>query len=259
MSINQMKPYRCLTGLFVLLLVMSPISAIAAPRFTLNPSNTSVTNGSEFDVMMGVNSETEKVIGIDVVANFDSAKLEIVSIQKASIPDGGYNFTYTANSPIIKNDLGKFEVTLPSANSSVYEGTVANHDLLKITFRAKSLGTASVSFVCTAGSVTESNIINQSGSDVIDCSANQTGTYTIVAGAGGATTAPSPTATPTQIVTTESNNNDDDSDDSTNTSTTTTTTTTSQELPRTGSFETTVGVMLAGLLSLIVAKLWLKV
>ncbi|MBP9817552.1 hypothetical protein KBC75_02215 [Candidatus Shapirobacteria bacterium] len=235
----KLKKLTFLISAVMVGMLVSPVEAIAAPHFSLTPATTSVANGSQFDVVLGVDSGTEKVIGIDVAATFDSSKLEVVSIQKATIPDGGYNFTYTSSSPIIKNDVGKFEITLPSANSSVYEGVVANHDLLKITFRAKNTGVATVNLTCTPGSVTESNIINQSGADVVDCTSNQSGSYTITASSTTdttVTTAPTPTTT---------------SNSSTTTTTTTTSTSGSTELPRTGSVETTVIVMVVGLMSVI--------
>lgn len=194
-----------------------PVQAIAAPHLTLSPTTQTVANGSQFDVIMGIDSETEKVIGVDIVSTFDASKLEIVSVVKGNVPDNGYNFAFTSSSPIIKNDTGRLEVTLPSSNSSTYEGVTAKHDLLKVTFKAKATGTATVNYSCTAGSVTDSNIINQTGSDIINCAANSSGTYTITD--SGTASTPTPTVK----------------------ATTTTT------LPDTGVTETTIGLLVFGL------------
>ena len=206
----------------------TPAQALAAPHFTLSPTTKSVATGSQFDVVMGIDSGTEKVIGVDIVSTFDASKLEIVSVAKGNVPDTGYNFTYTASSPIIKNDVGRLEITLPSANSSVYEGVVAKHELLKVTFRAKAAGTAVVNYSCAAGSVTDSNIINQTGTDVVDCASNDSGSYTIADGsstpaASTTTTAPVPTTAAT--------------------------------LPSTGGVAETAGLMIFGL-SAVAAALW---
>jgi hypothetical protein len=220
-------------GAVVLAGLAVPVQALAAPRLTLSPTTQTVSNGSQFDVIIGVDSGTEKVIGIDIVSTFDASKLEIVSVSKGNVPDGGYSFTYTSSSPIIKNDTGRLEVTLPSANSSVYEGVVANHELLKVTFKAKAVGTAAVNYVCTAGSVTDSNIINQAGSDVVDCGSNSSGSYTITESSSS-----SPTSTPTLTPT------------PTTVGATPTTT-----LPDAGIVETTVGLLVFGL-STVAMALW---
>ncbi len=213
--------------------LVMPTKALAAPHLTLSPTTKTVTNGSQFDVVIGVNSETDKVIGIDIVSTFDASKLEIVSVSKGNVPDTGYSFTYSPSSPIINNSTGRLEVTLPSANSSVYEGVVANHELLKVTFKAKATGTATFNFVCAAGSVTDSNIINQSGSDVISCGSNNSGSYTINEGSN-------PTSVPTSISTPVP---------------TTPGTTPTTTLPDAGIVETTVGLLVFGL-STVAMALW---
>lgn len=206
-------------GVVTLAGLAMPVQAMAAPHLTLSPTTQTVANGSQFDVIMGIDSEAEKVIGVDIVSTFDASKLEIVSVVKGNVPDNGYNFAYTSASPIIKNDTGRLEITLPSSNSSTYEGVVAKHELLKVTFKAKATGTATVNYSCTAGSVTDSNIINQSGTDVIDCASNSSGSYTITDG-GSTSSTPTPTS---------------------KAATTTTT------LPDTGATETTIGLLVFGL------------
>jgi hypothetical protein len=215
-------------GAVVLAGLTMPTQVFAVPNLTLSPTTQTVANGSQFDVIMGIDSGIEKVIGVDIVSTFDASKLEIVSVVKGTVPDTGYNFTFTSSSPIIKNDTGRLEVTLPSANSSVYEGVVAKHELLKVTFKAKAVGTAVVNYSCTAGSVTDSNIINQAGSDVIDCASNSSGSYTITEGSSVVTT-PVPTVVGAVAATT---------------------------LPDTGGIETTAGLMIFGL-STVAAALWL--
>jgi hypothetical protein len=222
-----------------------PARAMATAYFTLNPTSGSYTTGSTFDVVMGVNSGTEKVIGLDIKATFDASKLEVESIVKGSVPDDGYQFTYTNSSPIIDNSAGTFEVTLPSANSSVYTGVVANHELLKITFKAKATGTAALNYVCTAGSVAETNIINDSGNDVVACGSNQSGSYTITATSSSSVTS-TPTLTPTPTSTS-----------STTSSTSAPTSTSTATLPETGGAAETMALVILGFSSM-VAALYLK-
>lgn len=214
---------------------LTPAKAMATPHFTLSPSSANETTGQNFVVTMGVDSDTEKVIGIDIQGTFDASKLEIESIDKADVPDSGYQFTYTSGQAIIHNDTGQFEVTLPSANSSVYTGVVAKHDLLKITFKPKTTGVATLSYVCAAGSVADTNIINQSGNDVVGCSANQSGSYTI-AGASGSSSTPTPTGTSSSA-----------------SSTSTPIPTTTASLPDTGSVANTVALLVLGISGMMAA------
>lgn len=202
-------------------LLAFPINTLAAPHFTLTPPTGNQTIGQNFDVVFGVDSGTEKVVGVDIKATFDSTKLEIVTIQKEVVPAGGYVFTYVDNPALIHNDTGMFEVTLPSSNQSTLEGPVVKQGLLKVTFKPKATGVATVNFTCLPNSVVETNIIAQSGLDVVDCAANQSGSYTIANGVGG-----SPTVMPTT-------------------------------LPQTGGVENTIALMLFGITS-IGAALYLK-
>lgn len=218
--------------------VALPVKAMAAPHFTLDPSSANETVGQNFVVTMGVDSNTSKVIGIDIQGTFDASKLEIESIDKATIPDDGYQFTYVSSQAIIHNDTGKFELTLPSANSSVYTGVVAKHDLLKITFKPKATGVATLNYVCAAGSVADTNIIDQSGSDVVDCASNQSGSYTI---ADSGSSSPSSTPTPTS------------SSSSSSSTGATATPTTAASLPDTGSVSNTVALLVFGISGMMAA------
>ena len=193
MNCKEIVGIVALAGVLVL---VKPAAALAVPHFTLSPASGSQTVGQEFSVVMGVDSDTEKVVGIDIKASFDSSKLEVVSIEKGVIPDDGYQFSYTSGQAIIHNDTGVFEVTLTPLNQSVLVGPVAKHELLKITFKPKATGTATLSYTCLPGSVVETNIISQTGTDVVDCSANQSGSYTIANGTGGDSNPPAATATP---------------------------------------------------------------
>lgn len=201
----------------------------AAPRFTLSPSSGNYTNGGTFSVTIGVDSDTEKAIAMDVVANFDASKLEVTSITKAANPV--FQFAYDSNTAIIKNDTGRFEVTLSPISSSVYDGAVMKGDLLVINFRAKATGTASLTFNCQAGSVTETNIINDKSSDVVSCSANQSGSYTIGAADSGSLTTSTSTPTPTAA----------------------------SQLPRTGVVENTVILVVLGVVGMIGALVFAKI
>jgi len=226
-----------------------PAGAWATPHFTLTPVSGNETVGQNFDVILGVDSDTEKVVGIDIKATFDSSKLEIVGVQKGSIPAGDsyYQFDFSPSLAQYDNTTGTFAINLSPISQSIYEGPIAKQELIKITFKPKTTGVASLNYTCVTGSVTESNIIKAAtAEDVVDCSANQSGSYTIASSTGGGTI-----TTPTVVPTTASSGDltADDGEE--------TTTTTSSELPQTGAMENTIAMVVFGL-SGMMAAVYLK-
>lgn len=208
-------------------MAMGAKGVLAGPHLTLSPSSGNFTNGSDFTVTIGVNSESEKSTAVDAWVSFDSSKLEVVSITKASNP--AFSFALGQN---IYNSSGKFDISCISTDMSSFEAQVLNGDLAVVTFRAKAEGVASVTFDCTAGSSIDTNIFNVSAVDVVDCSSNQSGSYTITASSSGSSTT-EPTSTP--VPTTSSSSS----------------TTSTSELPQTGGVGNTVGLMVFGLVSMI--------
>lgn len=206
-----MKKISCLILIVCALFLAQPVMA-AGPNLYFTPSTESHTNGSTFSVIIGVNSGTEKSQAVDAWVTFDSSKLEVESIETASSP--AFVFSLGKN---IYNSSGKFDITLASTDMSTYNATVISGDLVKVTFKALSTGTAGVNFVCTSGSTTDSNIFNTSSSDVINCASNISGSYTITDSSSSSSSSSSTTSTPTP--------------------------TSSSTLPKTGSVGTTVGLM----------------
>lgn len=215
-----MKKILCLI-IFVLSLVMVRPAFAAGPMLKFSPSSGTYTNGETFKITIGVDSGTEKSQGVDAWATFDPAKLEVVSIENAATP--AFAFALGKN---IYNDTGKFDISCSSTDMGTYEAKALLGDLVVVTFRAKGTGTANVNFVCTAGSTIDSNIFNMTASDVINCALNQNGVYTINASSSTA----DPTATPVPATTTSD---------------------TDEELPQTGSVETTIGLLVFGLVGVL--------
>lgn len=229
---------RFILVLFILFFVVAGRGsyALAVPHFTFTPSTGTYNTNSTFSVTLGIDSGTEQVGGVDLVGIFDASKLEITSIDKVSSPAFAFDYNSTST-PLIHNDTGKFEITLNPTSSSVYDYKVASGPLLTVNFKAKASGTASVSLVCQSGSVSDTNIINQQAVDVVSCSSNQAGSYSITdSGSSSSVSSSSPTSTPTP---------------------TPTTSTTSTQLPKTGGVSQTIGLVVFGVVS-VVGALFLR-
>lgn len=217
-------------GLVFLAFALSPAVALATPHLTLTPTSSSIVNGTNFEVIIGVASGTETASGVDVVGTFDASKLEIVSINKS-----GTVFTMDSLQSLTDNTLGKFSFSAYDTSGTTVVDETLNGNLAVVIFKTKTTGTASVNFTCQTGSTIDSNIMKSTSVDIIDCSTNQSGSYTITASAT-TTTTPNATTTATPTVSTS---------------------TTQAELPKTGSVGTTVGLIVFGLVS-VFSALFLK-
>jgi hypothetical protein len=225
---------------FVLTAVLVAVNAnavAAAPRLTLTPVSGSYSIGSTFVVSVGVNSETEKSSAVDVWATFDKTKLEVVTITKSMNPPFAFEMT-----PKFDNTAGTFQFSCVSTNMSAFDDAVINGELAVVTFKTKAVGTVALNFTCTSGSTTDSNIFNSDINDVISCSANSVGSYTIIGDSTTAITTTTPTLTPTL----------------TSTTTLTPTGTAVATLPQTGTMGATVGLIVFGAISL-ASALFLKI
>jgi len=208
------------------------VVAAADPKLSLSPTSGTFNLNDTFKVTMGIDSAGQVAGAADAVGTFDSDKLELVSIDTAT--DMIFNSgTTTGGSCMPGNNsewaTGKFSVTCYSNMSA---GDVAvKGNLAVFTFKAKATGTANVNFTCN-GQTGDSNIIQSATvKDIIVCSANDSGSYTIVS-SGAVATTPTPTATIT-------------------------TTTTATELPKTGGIASTLGLIVFGAVSL-ASALFLK-
>lgn len=229
-------------AIFVFLAVTSAQAVSAGPMLKLTSPTGSYENGATFKVTVGVDSGTAKSIAVDAWMTFDVAKLEVVTIEapatSAFVNSMGKN---------IYNTEGKFDMSFnASGDAGIADAVAIKGDLAVVTFRAKGTGTAAVNFTCTAGSTIDTNIFDTTGNDVIDCASNQNGSYTIttVSSSSGGTT-PNPTAVPTTATASTPVVNN--------------VTAAPGELPRTGGFGTTLGLMIFGLVGAMagVALRWL--
>lgn len=209
------------TILILFLLVTSNAKAVmASPHLSLDPSGGNYSVNSTFSVTAKVDSASEVIGGVDGVGTYDSSRLELTSATIAS----GMVFDSTdgrGSCSIDTSTSGKFSFTCYSNDSLTDKAQ--NGSLVVLNFKAKATGTAAVTFTCTNGLTTDTNIIKTSTSaDVAVCGENVNGSYTI--------------------------------GESSSTTTTTTSTSapvsTSTTLPQTGSVEMTLGLIIFGAVSL---------
>jgi len=177
--------------LFLFLLAKNPILAVD-PHLFLSPASGSYSG--KFDVEIRVNTGGQAVGGVDILLEFPKNLLKIEKVTK------GNAFPEVFSS--IKNDEGKLRINayfpFTQAGSS-YNGT--NGLIATVNFNPLASGTAAVNFLCTPGSTTDSNIVEKiSITDIIVCSSNINGSYSLSPSAGSENPAeqtPTPTSTST--------------------------------------------------------------
>jgi len=219
-----MKKLYCLMFFIFSFWMAKPVMA-AGPMVKFVPSTGTYKNGEAFNVNIGIDSGTEKVQAIDIKVTFDANMVQVDSIDPLT------NSTFpgfTIDSKEVHNDTGLFTFTLYN-DASTFEGGAVTGDLVKVTLTPKATGTIKINFACADGSTLDTNIFNTLSNEVINCASNINGVYTIT---DGGNTNPNPTAVPT-------------------TASTSTSTSTNNELPKTGSVETTVALMIVGFVSLL--------
>lgn len=217
-----MRKTVLLTSLMLLLLmgVTQAKAVMAGPHLTLSPASGNMSVGETIIVIVGVDSGTETSAAVDVFGTFDSTKFDMVSMQK--VPDLEAAFPFVTE-PHYTNTTGKFDFACSPSNMNNFTDSVIKGKLVQMVLKAKAAGVATINFTCQPGSEADSNIFKTSGSDVIDCASNQSGSYTISPGVGGdaAVATSTPVATGT--------------------------------LPQTGAAETTIGLLAFGIVSMISA------
>lgn len=161
--------------LFVLFFVSGLVWAKVAQAATLEFSPTSGTYAADqaFDVIVTVNTDSEDTKGADAVINFDNTVLAVE------------NVTYGDFYPTVLHSEQNSKLYISGMTET---GEVKNGEgtLATISFKGLTGGTATLSFECQDGRTDDSNVPKNDldGTDLIDCTALQTATFTITGGSG---------------------------------------------------------------------------
>ncbi len=190
-------------------------AVVAGPHLSFSPSTGTYKVGQEFDVIVKMDSGGVVIPGNDGVGTYDSSRLELLKIERSSpsvFDEGGTPGGCDVNdSSVGKFSFGCFSTLDSNSNSG---------DVVVFSFKAKAVGTAKVEFQCVDGSTTDTNIWDESVNEVIVCSENKNGLYEIIEGSDS-DPEPDPDPDPEP----------------------------SGELPQTGGFGATVGLILFGVVS----------
>ena len=183
---------NCLQLIIALVLLVLSVSHVRAAEIILQPSDRTVYTGRTLFFDLSLNTENVAIVGADTAIRFDPEYLEFLAVPQTN----WFNQTYT-NIPPNSNTLYVRSVFTASNQNKTSTQFVP---IAKITMRAKKAGTTTVSLSCAANNRNDTNVWDESLSDIINCTENTTRRYTITIGAeptrgatGGQPAVPTPT------------------------------------------------------------------
>lgn len=172
--------------IIILVVICFSLSAgkVSAQTFSFAPKTASVSAGTEFTVMVGIDVGTKKTVGADLKITYDSTLLEAVDVEEGDFfPKGGFNLS----SGLIFASYGVDTTAAPKTGSGNYA---------VLTLKGKKAGSAVLTVACSAQS-TDSNIWDETSKDIISCTGIENPKFTI---ATSATPSATVTLTPTLAV-----------------------------------------------------------
>ena len=164
--------------IFVFLFLFFVLSReVKAQVLSLSPATNQVPVGTDFAVDIYIDTAGKAAAGADVKLTFNPDVLEVVSVEKGTF------FSDSANN--ISDGTLYVAGFFPSqTETKTGQGKVAT-----VTFKGMMAGISTLEFLCSS-QTTDSNILDNSSNDIINCAGMTNGTYTITS------SGVSPTATP---------------------------------------------------------------
>jgi len=169
---------------FILLLIIGFVWVKTTNAATLqfSPASGSYAADQAFDVTIVVNTDNEDTKSADAVINFDNTVLDVENVT--------YGDFYS--SVLHSEQNGKLYISGLTETAEVKNG---EGNLATVSFKGLTGGTTTLSFECQDGRTDDSNIAKNvlDQTDLIDCTALQTATFTITGSSGDDPTDLSPT------------------------------------------------------------------
>jgi len=156
-----------------------PSAATAGVTLTLSPSSGNQIVGSNFDVNIILNTNSQATVGSDVILTYNPSDLQVQDSDAVTtgvqIKAGALYYSYPVNSVDAINGKINFSgIIQPGGTNYSGSGTLAT-----ITFRSLRVQSASaVNFMFTQNATNDSNVTSPSGSDLLYSVTN--GSYNLI-------------------------------------------------------------------------------
>ena len=174
--------------MFVILSTYTVHAADAAGTMSLDPASASTPVGQTITVKVLINTGTDSATSADVVLKFNSQILSVSSITNGINGENGFFPDFFQN---VSGD----EIYIGSAVINPTDSRTGSGTLATIVFSGKSQGISDLTFDCTSGKTSDTNISknDKNATDIVDCAALVKGQYSV-----GSGIAPTAAATPTR-------------------------------------------------------------
>jgi len=182
-----MRTIKSFLFIFVLLLIIPLFNVSFAATLQFDPTAVNTQTDQTFEVKVNVDAGSEEITSVDAYIIYDN---NVIGVQE--VRDGTFFLTVAKDT----SQAGKAYIAGmvdDPATAKTGSGTIAT-----LVFKAKTNGSTTMTFDCTAGTTTDSNITKNdlNATDIIQCDGN--GRSVIKVGTGGSsseTTQPTPTST----------------------------------------------------------------
>jgi len=182
--IKSMRIFRLIFFILGFLLIVPLFNLSLAATFQFDPTTINTQAEQTFEVKVNVDTGSDEITSVDVYIIYDNNVVEAQSVN-----DG--TFFNTVSKEISQPGKAYIAGMVDDpASSKTGSGTIAT-----LVFKAKTNGSTTLTFDCTAGLTTDSNITKNdlNATDVIQCDGN--GQSVITVGSGSSTSQPTPTST----------------------------------------------------------------
>lgn len=158
-------------------------SSVLAQVLSLNPSTATKNTGVEFSVDLNIDTAGKAVAGTDVKLTFDPNILEVTKVERGDFfSDGAHN-------------IGSGTLYIGGFFPPQFETKTGTGKVATIFLKGKVDGTSALTFVCTP-QTSDTNILDASANDIVNCALMSNGSYIIAAGGAQPTNTPAPTSPP---------------------------------------------------------------
>lgn len=183
--VNKGITHKLPTALVAVFVFGMFLSKQAQAQFLLLEPQTLTKNvGETFTVDLKINTEGKAVAGTDVKINFDPEMLEVTGVTTGDF------FSDSAK------NIGSNSLYIAGFFRAQYETKTGAGKVASLTLKGKKTGTTPLTFVCSL-KTNDTNILDGSAADIINCASTPNGSYTFGTVAGPTSTpAPGPTNTP---------------------------------------------------------------
>lgn len=165
------------TFLLIISTLFSPfVTGVEAAFLKFDPASVTSTVGNTFDIKLNIDAGSDTVNATDIVVLYNTSLLEVQSVADGTFFPTVSSDTSTAGRLYV---AGYIDPGTPTGKTGT--GTVAT-----ATFKVKAAGSSELTFDCTQGSQTDSNIASgPDATDVIVCSSNNKATISTSGGSSG--------------------------------------------------------------------------